>query len=52
MKNFLCVAIWGSILLLHRVAQFLETIDMCIWCMFDIRSVVVTVWRSVGMSVV
>ena len=37
-----------SILLLPLVARCLETIDVCIWCMF----VVVTVWKSVGMFVV
>ena len=30
----------------------LETIDVCIWCMFVFMSVVVTVWGSVGMFVV
>ena len=29
----------------------LETIDVCIWCMFVFMSVVVTVWGSVGMFV-
>ena len=37
-----------SILLLPLVAGCLETIDVCIWCMF----VVVIVWGSVGMFVV
>ena len=32
-----------SILLLPLVARFLETIDVCIWCMFVFMSVVVTV---------
>ena len=32
-----------SILLLPRVARCLETIDVCIWRMFDFMSVVVTV---------
>ena len=41
-----------SILLLHLVARCLETIDLCIWCMFAFMSVVVTVLRSVGMFVV
>ena len=41
-----------SILLLPLVARCLETIDVCIWCMFDCMSVVVTVWGSVGMFVV
>ena len=38
-----------SILLLPLVARCLETIDVCIWHMFVFMSVVVTVWRSVGM---
>ena len=37
-----------SILLLPLVARCLETIDVCIWCMFVFMSVVVTV----GMFVV
>ena len=37
-----------SILLLHLVARCLETIDVCIWCMFVLISVVVIVWGSVG----
>ena len=41
-----------SILLLILVARCLETIDVCIWCMFVFKSVVVTVWGSVGMFVV
>ena len=41
-----------SILLLPLVARGLETIDVCIWSMFVFMSVVVTVWRSVGMFVV
>ena len=41
-----------SILLLSLVARCLETIDECIWHMFVFMSVVVTVWGSVGMSVV
>ena len=41
-----------SILLLFLVARCLETIDVCTWCMFVFMSVVVTVWGSVGMSVV
>ena len=40
------------ILLLPLVARCLETIDACIWLMFDFMSVVVTVWGSVGMFVV
>ena len=38
-----------SILLLPLVARCLETIDVCIWRTFVFRSVVLTVWRSVGM---
>ena len=40
------------ILLLPLVARRLETIDVCIWRMFVLMSVVVTVWGSVGMFVV
>ena len=41
-----------SILLLHLVARCIETIDVCIWRMFVLMSVVVIVWGSVGMFVV
>ena len=41
-----------SILLLPLVARCLETIDVCIWCMFVFMSVVEIVWGSVGMFVV
>ena len=41
-----------SILLLPLVARFLETIYVCIWCMFVFMSVVVTVSGSLGMFVV
>ena len=41
-----------SILLLSPVARCLETIAICIWCMFVFMSVVVTVWESVRMFVV
>ena len=41
-----------SILLLSLVARCLETIDVCIWCMFVSMSVVMTMWGSVGMFVV
>ena len=41
-----------SILLLALVARCLETIYVCIWRMFVVMSVVVTVWGSVGMFVV
>ena len=38
----------GIILLLPLVARCLETINVCIWHMFVIMSVVVTVWGAVG----
>ena len=41
-----------SILLLPLVARCIETIDVCIWCMFVFMSVVVIVWGSVGKFVV
>ena len=41
-----------NILLLPLVARCLETIVVCIWRMFVFMSVVVTVWRAVGMFVV
>ena len=41
-----------SILLLPLVARCIETIDVCIWCMFIFMSIVVTVLGSVGMFVV
>ena len=41
-----------SICLLSLVARCLETIDVCIWCMFVLMSVVVIVWQSVGTFVV
>ena len=40
------------ILLLPLVARGLESIDVCIWRMFVFMSVVVTVWRYVGLFVV
>ena len=40
------------IVLLPLVARFLETIDVCMWCMFVFMSVLVIVWGSVGMFVV
>ena len=46
-----CTAV-RSILLLFPVARCPETIDVCIWRMFVFMSVVVTVWRSVGVFVV
>ena len=39
------------ILLFPLVARCLETIDVCIWRIFLFMSIVVTVWGSVGMSV-
>ena len=41
-----------SILLLHIVARYQETIDVYIWRMFVFMLVVVTVWGSVGMFAV
>ena len=41
-----------SIVLLSLVAGCLETIDVCIWRMFVLMSVVVTVWGFVGKFVV
>ena len=41
-----------SILLLPLMARCLEKIDVCIWHIFVLMSVVVTVWGSVGMFVV
>ena len=41
-----------SILVLPLVAKCLETIYVCIWCMFAFTAVVVTEWGSVGMFVV
>ena len=48
----MCGRVVRSILLLPLVARCLETIDVCIWRIFVFMSVVVTVWRSVGMFVV
>ena len=42
----------SSILLLLFVARCLETMDVCIWCMFVFMSVVMTVWGSIGIFVV
>ena len=41
-----------SILLLSLVARYIDTSDVCIWRMFVLMSVIVTVWGSVGMYVV
>ena len=41
-----------SILLWTIVTRCLETLDVCIWCMFVFMSVVVTVWGYVEMFVV
>ena len=41
-----------SILLWPLVARCLETIDVCIWLMFVVMSVVVIGWGSVSMFVV
>ena len=43
---------WRSILVFPLVALCQETIDVCIWRMFVIMSVVVIVWGSVGILVV
>ena len=51
-KLLVCGGGVRSILLLPLVARCLETIDVCIWCMFVFMSVVVTVWGPVGMFVV
>ena len=40
------------ILLLSIMARCLDTIDICIWRMFVLIYVVVTVWGSVGIFVV
>ena len=37
-----------SIFLLLLVARCLETIDVCIWCMLFVMSVVVTAWCFCG----
>ena len=37
-----------SILLLPLAARCIETIDICLWPMFDCMSVVVIVWGYVG----
>ena len=41
-----------SILFLPLVARCLETIDVCIWHIFVLMPVVVTVWGYVGMFLV
>ena len=43
------VEVCAVFLLLTLVARCLETIDVCIWCMFVFMSVVVIVWGYVGM---
>ena len=40
-----------TILLLPLVARYLGTIDVCIWRMFALMSVVVTVYGNVGLFV-
>ena len=42
----------GNILLLPLVARCLGIIDVCIWHMFVLMYVVVTMWRYVGMFIV
>ena len=51
-KLLMCGVGVRSILLLPLVARCLKTIDVCIWHMCVLMSVVVTVWRSVEMFVV
>ena len=46
------VEVCAVVFLLILVDIYLETIDMCIWHMFDFISVEVIVWGSVGMFVV
>ena len=41
-----------SMLLFPLLARCLETIDVCIWCMFVFMSGIVSVWGYVGMFVV
>ena len=48
----MCGGCVRSILSLPLVARCLETIDVCIWRRSVFMSVVVIVWRSVGMFVV
>ena len=50
-EMLMCGGGMDSILLLSLVASCLETIDVCIWCMFVFMSVIVTVW-AVEMFVV
>ena len=40
------------LLLLPLVVMCIETINVCVWCMFAFMSVVVIEWGSVGMFVV
>ena len=51
-KLLMCGGGVRSILLLPLVARCLETIDVCIWRVVVLMSVVLTVWGSVGMFVV
>ena len=37
---------------MHVVARCIETIDVCIWCMFVFMSVIGIVWVSMWMFVV
>ena len=48
----MCGGCVRSILLLPLVARCLDTIDVCIWRMFFLMYVVVTVWGSVGILAV
>ena len=46
------VEVCAVFFVLPLVARCLETIDVCIWCMFVFMSVVVTVWGYVAIVVV
>ena len=52
LELLLCVGGVRSILLLPLVAKCLATIDVYMWRMFVFMSVVMTVWRFVGMFAV
>ena len=43
-EQLMCGGGVRSILLLPLVARCIETIDVCIWCMFVVMSVVLIVW--------
>ena len=52
LELLMCVGGVRSILLLPLVAKCLATIDVYMWRMFVFMSVVMTVWRFVGMFAV